>query len=496
MTSASPERVDPTIQDLRGTTARGTLINSGFQIGFSGLGVIQRLIVAAFLTTTEFGLWGVLIAILVNLGWLKNLGIADKYVQQNEPDQERAFQRAFSLELATSAVFFVLVSLVLPLWALAYGHQEIILPGILATLSVLISAFETPAWIPYRRLQYVRVRVLTAVDPLVGFLVTIGLAVAGAGYWCFVGGLLAGSLAGAVVCTVTSPYPLRWRFDRGTVREYASFSWPLVGSALSRLAVVQGLLLTANAVVGIEGIGAIALATSFAVFADRVDGIVSSTLYPAVCAVVDRRELLAEVFVKSNRVALMWALPFGVALALFSDDLITFVLGEKWRPAEGLLAAFGLTCAFGQVAFNWAIFQRAVNETRPIFVSAVVNVAVTAVVSIPLIVEFGLTGYAAGFAVANAVQLVVRGFYMRRLFGDFSVLRQLTRSIAPVVPSAALILAARLVGPDDRTFSLAIAELVAYGLAVALFTWLFERRLLAELAGYLRRRAAPRPVTA
>jgi hypothetical protein len=90
----------------------------------------------------------------------------------------------------------------------------------------------------------------------------------------------------------------------------------------------------------------------------------------------------------------------------------------------------------------------------------------------------------------------VRGFYMRRLFGDFSVLRQLTRSIAPILPSAALILAARVLGPDDRTFALAMAELVAYGVAVVLFTWLFERRLLTELAGYLRRRAAPRPVTA
>src|SRR5205085_2906602 len=105
-------------------------------------------------------------------------------------------------------------------------------------LNMLISAFETPAWIPYRRLQYARARYLTAIDPLVLFLVTVGLAVAGAGYWCFVGGVLAGSIAGAVVCTFTSPYPLRLRFDRGTLREYSRFSWPLVGAGASRLLVV------------------------------------------------------------------------------------------------------------------------------------------------------------------------------------------------------------------------------------------------------------------
>ena len=41
-------------------------------------------------------------------------------------------------------------------------------------------------------------------------------------------------------------------------------------------------------------------------------------MYPAICAVQDRLELLRESFVKSNRLALMWAMPFGVGIALFA----------------------------------------------------------------------------------------------------------------------------------------------------------------------------------
>ena len=37
----------------------------------------------------------------------------------------------------------------------------------------------------------------------------------------------------------------------------------------------------------------------------------TNTLYPAICAVRDRKDVLFEAFVKSNRLALMWALPFG-----------------------------------------------------------------------------------------------------------------------------------------------------------------------------------------
>jgi O-antigen/teichoic acid export membrane protein len=481
-------------KSLRQTAARGTLINSAFQIALSVLNVLQRVITAAFLTRAQYGLWGVIISILVNLGFLKNFGIPDKYIQQSEADQERAFQKAFTLELLTSVGFFLLVAMVLPLWALAYGHEEIIVPGIVMCTSVILAAFKAPVWIYYRRMQYARQRLLSGIDPVVTFVVTVALAIAGAGYWCFVGGLVAGSAAGALSCTIWSPYPLRLVFERGTVREYASFSWPLLGGAISRLLVVQGSLLVANHVVGLEGVGAIALATTFAVFADRVDGLVSSSIYPAVCAVAHRLDLMVEVFVKSNRVALIWAMPFGAGLALFADDLVTFALGDRWQPAVGLLAAFGLTCAVGQVAFNWHVFLRAMDNTRPLLAGAVANVLTFAVVSVPAMFAWGLTGYAAGFAASTLVQLAVRSYYIHRIFRGFRVLRQLGRAVAPTLPAVGLVLLVRLVDPADRTLAWAIAELGLYSAATILFTVLFERRLVAELVGYLRGRGGQGPM--
>src|SRR3954454_5574047 len=103
-----PSRLDPHVLSLRSHAARGTLINSGFQLGLTALGTLQRLAVAAWLTRAEYGLWGLLIATLITLVTLKQVGIADKYIQQNEPDQEAAFQKAFTLELGLSLAFFVL----------------------------------------------------------------------------------------------------------------------------------------------------------------------------------------------------------------------------------------------------------------------------------------------------------------------------------------------------------------------------------------------------
>jgi O-antigen/teichoic acid export membrane protein len=487
-------RVEPGV-NLRRRAARGTLINSGFQIGLTGLGALQRIAVAAFLTRAQYGLWGIIFTVLLTLILVKTLGIADKYVQQSEPDQEVAFQKAFTLELALSAASFVLALVVVPLYALLYGHPEILLPGIVLALAMPLSALESPAWIPYRRMEYARNRLLTGVTPVVSFVVTIAAVAAGAGYWGMIWGAVIGSATGAAVCLRSCPYKIRLRLDRATVREYASFSWPLFGFGLTKLAVVQGSLLVANETVGLVGIAAIGLATTIAVFSDSVDSIVSQTLYPAVCAVADRRPLLAEVFVKSNRVALMWAMPFAVGLALFAGDLAQFVLGQRWDYAVPLLIAFGLTCGLGQVAFNWSVFLRAVNNTRPLLVASILELAVFLLVAVPAMFTFGLAGYAAGFVAATTVQVAIRGLYMQRLFHGFAVLRQLARGVAPTVLPAAVILLTRVLAPGERTVARALAELVVFVLGAIVSTLLLERPLVTELAGYLRGRG-PQPATA
>ncbi len=478
---------------LRQLAARGVIVNSAFQVALAGIGVLQRVLVAAFLTQEEFGLWGILIATLLTLSWLKQLGIADKYVQQSEADQELAFQKAFTLELMVSLAFFVVVIALLPFYAIAYGHPEIIAPGILLATVVPISAFETPIWIPYRRLEFVRQRTLLAVDPLVAFAVTVVLGVLGAGYWCLVIGAVSGAVVGSIVSVVTCPYPIRLRFNRGTLSEYLSFSWPLFGLGVSNLLFIQGTLLVANRTVGLAGVGAIGLAGSIATFADRVNGIVSSAIYPAICRVADRTALLHEAFVKSNRLILMWAIPFGVGLALFADDLIEFVLGERWEDSRDVLIGLGLVAGFGQIAFNWSTFMRAVNRTKPMLFASLISLASFAVVMVPALITLDLIGWVVGFAAVTGIQIAVRGYYLRRLFPGFRIMRHLVRSIAPVVPAAGLVLLIRLVGPDDRTAALAVGELVLYIAASIVFTLLFERTLLREMLGYLRRRQATQP---
>jgi O-antigen/teichoic acid export membrane protein len=471
---------------LRRRTARGTIINTVFRVGLAGLTLLRRIAVAAFLTPSELGIWGAVLITVMTLMFLKNSAISDKYIQQSEGDQEIAFQTAFTFEVLVTLAFLVVAAALLPVFALAYDSWTIVLPGLVLLLGVLGGAFQAPTWIFYRRMDFIRQRTLDAVDPIVGFVATIALAVAGLGYWSLVLGLVIGSWTGAAVALRACPYRIKPRIDRATALEYFNFSWPLFIAGFGAIVIAQGSVLAGSHAVGFAGVGAIALAVSVTAFGSGVDAIVTETLYPAICAVQDRIALLQEAFVKSNRIALMWGMPFGFGLALFAPDLVHYVIGDRWEPAILLLQVFGVIVAIDQLGFNWAAFLRARNETRPIAIVALTQALSFVVITVPLLFIDGLHGYAAGMLAMTVVTIVARSYFLAKLFSGFQMFWHAGRAVAPILPGVLLILALRLLESAGREPGVALAELGIYVAVTIGATVLFERALLREILSYLR----------
>ena len=482
------ERFDLRGRSLREHTARGSLINTAFLVALSTLGLIRGFVLAGFLLASDYGVWGLATGALLIVSAVQQMGIGDRYLQQDEADQEAAFQKAFSLLVLAAAGAMAASLVVLPLFAVIYGEPKILLPGLVLTVNYMSIPFQLPIWFHYRRMDFVRQRTLQAVDPVVGFLVAVGLAVAGAGYWALFGGAIAGLWAAAAAASWHRPYPYRWRYDRGTMRSYWSFSWPLVVAGLGGVVIAQASFIATNAHLGVAAVGALTLASTVTLFTDRVDALMTGTLYPAIVAVKDRKDVLYESFVKSNRLALMWAVPFGFGLSLFCGDLVDFLIGEKWALAVPLLEVFGVVAALGHIGFNWNAYFRAIGDTRPVAIAAGAAAVTFLVVGIPGLLLWDLRGLAAGVAAQMVAHVACRAWFLSRLFEDFGFLRHAARAIVPSLPAVALVLGARVLESGQRTVTMAAAELFLYLICTALATFLIEGRLLREAVRYLRAR--------
>jgi O-antigen/teichoic acid export membrane protein len=478
---------------LRRYAARGVMLNAVFAIGLQGLAFLRGLLVAIFISPSDYGVWGLIVIGYTALSRLKQVGIGDKYIQQDDPDEEVAFQKAFTLEAIITGSFWVLLMLATPLLALAYRAPQIVAPGLVTLLAIPGAILQAPIWAYARDLDFRRTRILSSVDPFVGIVVTIAAAVGGLGYWSFALGSVAGAWSGALVILRYAPYKLRFRYDRGTAREYVHFSTPILLSSLSNSILLQGVMLAARSAVGLAGIGAMSLANSIRIYTEFADGIISSTMYPMVCAVKDRRDLLYESFVKSNRLAMMWGLPIGIGVALFAHDLLIYVLGRHWAYATILFQSVGVVSAIGHIAFNWDDYVRALGDTKPIAKYAWIGLIGWGVGPIPLILIDGLRGYSIGLFIVAAVTLTTRCYYIRRLFPGFALLPHAAAALWPQIPGVLAVLALRGVHLLPATLPAAVLELLLYVTITAVTTWFSQRALLVESIGYLRRARSVEP---
>src|SRR4051812_32840475 len=483
----SEERLAFPRPELRRRTARGAIVNGLFLGGAEALVLVQGLIVTVLLGPQAIGLYGVVTTTAMTIVALKRIGIDEAFVQQSEAGQEEEFQRAFTLELALSTGFALLIAASAPLVTAVYGDDQLLFLTLAVSYLPIAFALQAPQWIFFRRMDFLRQRMLQAVIPVVTFCVTVPLAASGVGVWSLVIGPLVGNVAGIIAAASISPYPLKLRYDADARRRYFAFSWPILVNSLALLVIQQGQILAFELDGGLAAAGYITIAFTLTRYADRADQIVATTIYPAICAVRDRLPTLEELFVKSNRLTMMWALPFCAGFILFAPDLVHFILGKKWVPAIVLLQGLAAAAAIQQVGYNWFSFYRAVGKPRPQAIESAVMVATFAGFAIPGLILWGAAGFVWGRIAGALAMLVVRRHFVRKLLPHVELITLGLRGAAPVAAAAALVGVARLVlWGGGRSAAQAIAEIVLFVGACALITWLVERPLLREVAREVR----------
>jgi O-antigen/teichoic acid export membrane protein len=486
MRRMTDERLGFPRAELRRRTARGALVNGAFLSAAELLVLAQGLIVTVLLGPSELGLYGIVTTTAMTVVALRRVGIDEAFVQQSEEDQEQEFQRAFSLELMVGAAFSLLLVLSAPLIALLYDDDRLLLLMVAVAYLPTAMALQAPTWIFFRRMDFVRVRALQALTPVVTFAVTVPLALAGVGVWSLVIGPFVGNAATILVAMRLSPYRLRLRFDPEVRRRYFRFSWPIFVSAVAVLLFQQGQILAFTLEGGLAAAGFITLAVTLTRYADRADQVIATTLYPAIVVVKDRLDTLEEMFVKSNRVALMWVLPFCAGCILFAGDLVGFVLGDEWEPAVLLLQGLAGAGAIQQLGYNWFTFYRARGDSARQAVESAVMAATFLGLAVPALFIWGVEGFVAARIGSALLVLLVRRHYVRRLLG-IELLAIGARGAVPVAAATGLVLLVRaLVWSGERTAGQALADLALFAGLTVLLTWIAERGLVRELVGQVR----------
>jgi O-antigen/teichoic acid export membrane protein len=271
--------------------------------------------------------------------------------------------------------------------------------------------------------------------------------------------------------------------------------WVLV-ALLASMAVAQGQVIAFKVQGGLVAAGYITLAATVTRYVDRADQIVTATIYPAIVAIRGRAESLQELFEKSNRVTLLWVLPFTCGVVLFAPDLVEFVLGSEWGPATVLLQGLAAAGLLQHLGFNWFAFYRAHGDPRPPALEALTGAFAFAALALVGLAVWGTDGFVWGRIAAVAIALVVRWRYIRKLLPRARLVPLVLPALVPLLGAAAAVLAVRVVlWGGVRTLGQTIAEVLLFGgVYLAGAVWR-ERPLVFELLRAIRPVASGPPAS-
>ena len=148
-------------------------------------------------------------------------------------------------------------------------------------------ALQAPTWIFFCSMDFVSVRTLQSLVPVVTFCVTVPLAALGVGVWSLVIGPAVGNTVAVVAGIAVSPTGCACS-STGGPRTLLPLLLAGVRGRGRAAAGRQGQVLAFTLHGGLAAAGYITLAVTLTRYADRADQIIATTIYPAICVVADQ----------------------------------------------------------------------------------------------------------------------------------------------------------------------------------------------------------------
>lgn len=481
MSSAHARPKEPT---LTARTVRGTAVQVVSSFGLNGLALVQGILFARWFAPAQLGLLDTTNLVVRTTLLFSQLGTRQALIREGE-GYRRRLRSALSFDAMVSTVTFLVLVLGAPLFARLFRSPELTF----WVRALAVTAYATTLALPStgwdREMRFGIAKVPRAAGTAVTLAVTGAAALGwGLGAEALLWGALAGFGAEHALIWVLAPHRPRPGWNTEDVRSLATFTGPLLLSALASYLVFEGDDLLLRLFRDNATLAVYRKSFEWPFYLTTLVAMTSAVLYPALVQVEGQAERVRRAFHRTNRYLALVTVPAGMALAWFAAPLVAILYGAAWSACVPLLRIFALAFMLRvSTGYNWHLLPMSRGDTRSILRVSLISAALTLLLGLPLIYGHGAIGGAVtNVLVALLWALPARLWVIRREVGSLAVLRDVPRPLAAATAAIApfLILAA------PATLVALTAQLALYGVLYATLILLLLPGLAAEVRDLLR----------
>jgi len=387
------------------------------QLAGRGIDMVFTVILARLLLPRDFGLLAMAALVATFLRIFASLGLGQRIVQRRDIDEEY-LSTVFWLNLAAGAVLCLITA--------AFGRviAGVMREPIVGVLVLVLSLrFLLAGWAAVqnamlsRRMNYRVLALISLQAPIIGGLIGVGMAYAGAGVWSLVGQSLGEFVATPILLYRATRWLPKPRFSWSKFMDAWSFGAPMVASRLLHYAVrnVDNLLI--GRYLGSAALGFYALGYNvFLTPLSDIGVLVNRVMFSALSRLQDDNERLKRGFLMATQYVTLIALPMMVGIALVAPVFVEVVFGAKWLPTAPVISILALAGFFQLMTTVGPSGLQAAGRPELHLRFWILSL----LVYLPAFIvglRFGIVGVAAGYLIATCVLTPLQFRFVARATG-------------------------------------------------------------------------------
>jgi lipopolysaccharide exporter len=358
-------------------------------------------ILARLLSPDDFGLMGIMTAVLFYVDVISRSGFETALVQQRDVDSDD-FSVAWTLNVLRGlGQGLVLALLAAPVGFFYETPQLTTLLLIVAPQPVLVGLRSIGLVRVYRDLNFRSLTIYELGDTLIAVVVTLGMAFWLHSVWALLAGVMASALYGLLASYIFAPHAPRIHFDRPKATRLWRFGrWEWVGGVA--VAVFQSSdNLFVGKFLGLTVLGYYAMAYRLGNLATtEVVNALRKVMFPAFSTLQDDMPRLRQTFLTLFQISAALGPLVAVGLVLLSSPLVNVLLGPKWQPVIPVLQVLALWGSLDVLKMTTPDLFRALGHPDWFAKATLVKIVVLAVTIYPLSAAWGIVGTAVAVVLA------------------------------------------------------------------------------------------------
>lgn len=381
------------MNDLKRRVATGAAWLVLFRLIERGIGLISTLILARLLVPDDFGLVAMATSILAALELLGafsfDLALIQKQdAQRGHYDTAWTFNVAFGLAKALGMLLLAYPA------AVFFSEARVAPVMMVLAIGVVLQGLENIGVVAFQKdLELHKEFWFGLWKKLVGFAVTMAVALTLNSYWALVAGTLAFRLTGLLLSY--GLHPFRPRLSLSHSSELLNYSkWLLLNNVLIFLN-NRGADFVIGRMAGARALGMYSVAYEISNLpTTELVWPITRAVFPGYSRLAGDRGQLRNAFLQVTGLVALITVPAGAAIGLLAAPLVQLLLGPKWAeivPLVGALAVFGIIRALHGP--TGAVYL-AIGKPRMVAALQLVQLAVALSMMLLLMPRFGPLGAA------------------------------------------------------------------------------------------------------